>query len=38
MPLLDLIPLVDIHVPIYDLKETLQADQDDYLDQLDYIA
>jgi len=28
MPLPDLMPLVGLHVPMYDLKETLYASQD----------
>jgi len=38
MPLPELMPLVGMHVPIYDMKETLYAGQDQYLDMLSYIS
>jgi len=37
-PLPELGALIDMHVPIYDLKETLVADQDAFLQQTQYIA
>jgi len=37
-PLPELEPLIGQHVPIYDLKDALFANQDDYLQHLGYVA
>lgn len=38
IPYPDLTPLIGLHVPIYDLKETLIAGQAEYLEFLSYIS